>query len=296
MWRNKTGDRRVNKNKYRLERILFVFCCCALLEITSVAAQPNPESNRKEGLTEVAQIAIRDVKEKRWIDRSRGFSVLVDLSQSSDKLVQGVSNELDISMVLINLLQLESNTISKQDNLPESFSEYYADLIQSVSNLEDKRSIKVLLKDEVLLSGGIAREGIARLGDSAVASLTQEINISKAGTVRRLAILKTLQEMLSAGTIKSARDKKLIEKILLDSAYSANEDERIVSAYGLSAYDDKEAEATLQALSKGDKYSVPSAHGGLTYPVREAASRAISDRTKLMTQSECAEESCSSRK
>ena len=204
---------------------------------------------------------------------------------SVEQLVAAHPNEREqIARALIEALELEvaHRNLARQngEQLTETFSDYWADLMAAVSYLRDPRAVKGLLGG--VDTGGIATEGLADICPSAIDAL---IDVARApnptfrgmplgfrnGAVAALGGCLNRTELLRANPEVRAKARAALLEALDDADWTV----RIAAVNGtLSFREDATVKEKLDRMAGLDPYMSPLprlAPGTSTFAVRDAA-------------------------
>jgi hypothetical protein len=119
--------------------------------------------------------SIEKLRSSQWKVRSEGF-------REASKLPPGNRPE-GLRPALIGALERENALVATGAELDESFSAYYADLIQAVARLKDPRAAGALLG--ALGAGVTAADGLLALGAPAVEAAIERLRITESRRARR---------------------------------------------------------------------------------------------------------------
>lgn len=182
----------------------------------------------------------------------------------------------EVKTGLINLLGSENALFMNHETLPGTFSEkdteYYAEIIDLVSTMNDERSIPVLAG--AISIGGMATRGLVKYGSRALQSVLDQMHNSDP-TVRSSALI-TAVTILERENDPSAnaRVSSLVGSALDDNAF-------VVRSGAVSAIETlrnrDEYVPILERLAENDPARLPlkSDDGGDLYPVRLKAKRLL---------------------
>jgi HEAT repeat protein len=253
--------------------ITYVFVVCA-----AISAQ----TNAREKLLQQFDAA-------SWETRAAAFYELMDLGLG--KKLSGETSEMpsilrkvlasdpresnSTKRALIGLLARENAVVQSQrlefdktgKTLTEGYVNYYGDVVAAVASLDDARSVDALLG--AITTGGMATRRLARLGRVALQPTLQELN--SADPLVRGAALNVLSEMLSSSEFSAdASSVAQIKDALVKSLADQDSGVRITAVEGVAKLHDPSLRPLVEKLATVDPYQMAN-----TYPVREAASRAL---------------------
>jgi len=193
-----------------------------------------------------------------------------------------------MSLALIRLLEKE-NAVSHSPINPasEEYSNYRGDLIATVAALKDKRGLNSLLDN--ILTGNLAVRGLAALGRD---SLGRILEIASANTpetgeemARRTAAARVLSRMLDPDIVQLDETSRNAIKVgLLHASRDEASWVRLSAIEGLSRIPDPDVTVTLRSLAERDPFSRLDPTGHTSYPVRDAARKALAGRAAPTTK------------
>jgi hypothetical protein len=183
-----------------------------------------------------------------------------------------------VSIALIALLERENVIVANAavGSLSEEFGNYLGDLIGATAALRDSRAIDALIAE--LRTGNMASRAVAELGPQALDRVVGLLNTGDIAS--RIGAAHTLGQMLNPATVKldvAARTKAKVALLRAskDSFFAVRES----AISGLTRLPDADVMAALRAIANTDPYSrVDEVTGNRTYPVRDAARRALASR------------------
>ena len=183
--------------------------------------------------TEVTQL-LTQLGEAKWAQRSKAFYRLLKLgSDSADAAASAPVAGLlrkhphkadEVKVALAKTLATENRLVGSAASLPESFTDYYGDLIAAVASLNDPRSAEALAG--ALGHGQMVTSALAGLGDAAVDPVIARLQPGADRTVR-VSACRVLQSMVDPTTrtpIKDAQHKRRIEQALAGRACEEKKD------------------------------------------------------------------------
>ena len=183
---------------------------------------------------------------------------------------------------LIELLEHENSVgggfARRGGNFGEDFSDYYGDVIGTVSGLNDQAAIPALLG--ALDTGGMAQRGLARFGPTALPQVLSLLHDTGANGTRRAGAVWVLHDMLTppyGGKMIDPSVRARMDDELLSSATDADFAVRLAAVTALGDTGDPRAIPVLRWLEANDpvRLTGEANNGGDLYPVRLAAERAL---------------------
>lgn len=182
-----------------------------------------------------------------------------------------------IRLAFIALLSTENmlaNSTSVQ--VPEEYTNYYADVIGAVASLQDPRAVDALLG--AIDTGDLATQGLAKLGTAAFGKTVALFSSSSDESLRDSAII-VLSEMVDSlppspndGGMRTA-----ILAVLKRALRDPSPGPRTAALEGLTKIPVDDASVRMVSdLAATDPYEASQAGGNAgVFPVREAAQRAL---------------------
>lgn len=119
--------------------------------------------------------SIGKLKSHDWKVRSEGFREVAELPARERPQA--------VRLALIGALERENALLVTGIELDESYSGYYAALIQAVAGLKDPRAARALLG--ALGAGTAASDGLVALGQPAVEAALERLRVTESRRVRR---------------------------------------------------------------------------------------------------------------
>ena len=184
-----------------------------------------------------------------------------------------------VKLGLIQLLNLEDETFikGKPGTLTEEDGEYYAELIETVSSLDDERAIPALVG--AMTTGGVAQRGLVKYGDKALGPVTEQLKNPDA-LVRATALGMTTTLLGRHNDFASrSRISDLVRSFLKDSDLVV----RGHAVNSITCLDDRQNFIpTLEKIARTDPDKLPGkaldgGDGEEFYPVRYDARRVLRD-------------------
>lgn len=183
-----------------------------------------------------------------------------------------------IRLGLVNALSIEDDLVNAGAlPLPETYTDYYADLIAAVATLHDSRAVRALLG--AVTTGGLATTGLGSLGAAAYGPTVALLSSSKSDDVRESTVF-VLSAMLDSLNTANP-DGKGLQAALAEQLKRALSDTspgvRTAALDGIAKLpEDSTTVQALQAIATGDPYEASQAGGDAgVFPVRGAAQRAL---------------------
>lgn len=200
-------------------------------------------------------------------ERSQAFFAFVNDGRNAGAGVERAlatypTRRAEIATALIELLRAENERYGDRLTFTEADAVYHGDLIWAVATLRDPRALEPLL--DAIETGGLARRGVADLGDIAVPQLVEKVISSEdkwtrvAAAVTMGLIMERNQQAALAPTSTRAIRAGLLEALDDTSGFVRHHAVR-----ALIHFADPDVRARMQALAQGDVHD----------PVREAAMR-----------------------
>jgi hypothetical protein len=234
----------------------------------------------------LVQLQSQDLTQRR-----NGFYGLINLSATGpidgrtwliagaleDIFRKAPTREEPIRTSLIQLLGTENVSLREAGPLPENFGDYHGDLLAAVSALRDRRALSVLLPN--LATGNMATRGVAALGAAALDQLA--LLAVDTDVVLRNSAVRTLSQMLdpSSGTALNSGDVLNVKNALFVATTDESHYVRISAAEGLGKIPGADVTARLALIADADSYAQTD-NNRTTYPVREAAQKALLTQSK----------------
>jgi hypothetical protein len=236
------------------------------------------------------------LKEKDLPAREAAFGELMTLISEEDRPAEASGqshsmtgffskhpNQADqVKLGLIQLLGSENNIFTTGPNtIPgthtEEDGEYYAELIDTISSLDDERAIPALVG--AMTTGGMAKRGILKYGDKALGPVLEQLQ-NPDGLVRAAALGMSISLLKNQNDPASQlRALDIIQSALTDSA-------SVVRGHAVREIDclaDRQKfVSTLEKIARTDpeKFAGKALDGGdgeEFYPVRYDARRVLRD-------------------
>lgn len=254
------------------------------------AYQSSGSMGNDERKSPPSDIAVDEIlgefQSSRWEARSDAFYGLLKLvSGKSDAAAELAEEILSLARVssksdrirraLVSLLLRENEYATTQQQLSETYTDYYGNLVWEVSLLREPESLNALLG--AINTGGMATSAIAAFGGRAIMPIIELLNNNDVFT--RESATGVLSEMLqpeNARTLSDIYARQQIKRGLLKSAADPSPYVRIAAVAGLLRLGDRDCVSVLKDLSANDSTEASELGGERGYyPVREAASKAL---------------------
>ncbi len=185
-----------------------------------------------------------------------------------------------VRLGLIQLLSVEDDTFikGKPGSLTEGDGEYYAEVIDAVSSLDDERAIPALVG--AMTTGGMVQRGLLKYGDKALGPMMVQLTNSDA-LVRATALGMTTALLERRDDSESrVRTKDLIRSFLKDPSLVVREQ----AVNSIDCLDDRQQfVSVLERIAKTDPDKFPGqkaldgGDGEAFYPARYAARQVLRD-------------------
>ena len=246
--------------------------------------------------------ALGDLKSPDWNTRAKAFYTLISSGLGDELhgrtwlvpsalaalLKQDPARSDHIKVGLIELLVKENRTArrptgdwSGPPRLTEEYTNYWGDVVAAVAALKDQRALDALMAN--LWSGNMATNAVAGLGRAALDRVTPLTN--DPDVVMRNGAVRTLSQMLdpaNAQALGGGDGVAKIEAALRQATRDKEPEVRISAIEGLGKLTNPDIIPILTSLAQRDPYQRPGdAVGSLSYPVREAAAKALANRSAL---------------
>lgn len=241
-----------------------------LFAIQSVAGQQMPSASVR------VSDALSLTKDSAWSNREAGLNAVAALLDS------GKETPADADRLRLGLVQqLERENIVRQNpatTIPnderEYYSNYFADLIGTVADLNDARAIPSLLA--VASSGRMATSGIARFGKIALDPVLRQVASQNPALAE--GALFVLVDMLEYHTVNDADSLLRIKSALRTALAHPDGIVRVSAIYAIEYLKDREEFVPiLTDIANRDPFNLEgqvAADGqdnGEVFPVRRAA-------------------------
>ncbi len=186
-----------------------------------------------------------------------------------------------VKLSLIELLKEENHSFIETENPPpdshdeDDVGEYYAELVDTVSSLDDKRAIPALAG--AITTGGMAQRGLLKYGDKALEPMLEQFKSSDA-LVRASAL------GMATAILEEKNDSAshaLVLSLLRSSLHDPGPVVRTEAVLEIDCLADRSKFVpVLQEIAKTDPDKLPGraddgGDGGQFYPVRADARRAL---------------------
>lgn len=189
-----------------------------------------------------------------------------------------------VKLALIELLNTENAVVEAQDQeykksrktLSETYANYYGDVVAAVSGLNDPRALHALVG--AMGTGGMADNGLARLGSDAVDPLV--VKLQSSYVIVRAAAVRALTTFWQPENRDKSNDdvsRRKIKEAFLKAAGDQDGGVRLAAVYGLALMPNEDTIRLLKRLAASDSSRLPGQAdgGGPFYPVRQAARRVL---------------------
>lgn len=189
-----------------------------------------------------------------------------------------------VKLALIELLNTENAVAEAQDQeykksrktLSETYANYYGDVVAAVSGLNDPRAMQALVG--AMGTGGMADNGLARLGSDAVDPLV--VKLQSSDVIVRAAAVRALTTFWQPENRDKSNDdvsRRKIKEAFLKAAGDQDGGVRLAAVYGLALMPNEDTIRLLRRLAASDSSRLPGQAdgGGPFYPVRQAARRVL---------------------
>lgn len=185
-----------------------------------------------------------------------------------------VSVSPNLGAAFIALLGLENTFgLNLLNDLPEDFSDYWADVVIAVAALNDPTALDVL--SAVAHTGSIATNAIASFGSLGLDRAKRLVR-NEDPQVRISGMLTTLAIAKAATSRKELRLRAEAIAILLFGLFDRDPEVRITALYALGELRSKEARASILALLSRDLHTgADSEHAEAFAREREEAKRVL---------------------
>lgn len=199
----------------------------------------------------------------------------------NDFLVGHPENADQVKLSLIQLLTEENHSFIETKNPPpdsdasDDVGEYYAELVDTVSSLNDDRAIPALVG--AMTTGGMAQRGVLKYGDKALTSVMEQLKSSDA-LVRASALGMTTGILEQK---KDAASHALVISLIQSSLKDPGAVVRSQAVQEIDCLDErKDFISILQEIAKTDPLRLPGkaldgGDGGQFYPVRADARQVL---------------------
>jgi HEAT repeat protein len=155
---------------------------------------------------------------------------------------------------------------------PEERSDYYASLVEIVSDFNDEHAIPALLG--AITTGNMAASGLARFGERSVAPLLEQLH--SADRYVRSSSLFAISKLFETNQTVSRGSYTLIESAIQASLTDPEGNVRYAAVSAVESLPSRDKFVpTLQKIAKQDSWAVPTRTGGEGYPVRLLAQRIL---------------------
>ena len=267
-----------------------------LIVSMTVVLQQGPlvfAQNAKTGDNKNIAAILINLRDPSWEQRAHAFYQLVGSSDGRSDLIPSrlatffrtnPDREDESKLALIQLLNTENSMVESQNEeykrsrktLPESYTNYYGDVIAAVAGLNDPRAVNALVG--AMATGAMATRGLARLGPEALDPLI--LNLQSRDVITRAATVRGLTTMWRPEN-REKLDDDVSRRKIKDAFMRAARDEdggvRLAAVYGLALIPDDDSVLLLRRLAASDPSRLPGQadEGGPFYPVRQAARRVL---------------------
>ena len=247
-----------------LRKLIVAICIAGSLTIGLKARETSDVSALLRKMTSPSWTVRRGAFEQS----SRLFAAGNLAPDAADELREGI----------VNLLALENQRMPGANLNSEEHSEYYAELIDYVSRLNDERAIPALLGASC--TGGMAIRGAARFGARALDPTLKEV--LSGSSQRAHCAIYVLQKLLEVHTFKDRASLERIRDALGTSLHSPDHWVRQAAVWAVLFLDDREEFVPiLKDIAEHDPYKRRGqAENGTAsdgYPVRKLAASVLHD-------------------
>ncbi len=255
------------------------------------------QNTKTETIEPIAAMLTR-LRDSSWETRAEAFYEMVPngtastLDRRTDLIPSRLATlfrahpdrEEAVKLALIELLNTENAVVDAQDQeykksrktLSETYPNYYGDVVATVSGLNDPRALHALVG--TMATGGMADNGLARLGSDAVDPLIVKLQSSDV-IVRAAAVraLTTLWQPKNRDKFNDEVSRRKIKEAFLKAAGDQDGGVRLAAVYGLALIPNEDTIRLLKRLAASDPSRLPGeADGGEPFcPVRQAARRVL---------------------
>jgi HEAT repeat protein len=188
------------------------------------------------------------------------------------------AREETVKTALIRLLTTENARMKSARSYTEEYGNYFGDLLGTIGALHDRRAIDTLLDN--LGTGDMATKALAGFGKDSLDRVLMRMDDSSL-LIRQSATI-TLSEMLDP-SVHAPLDSAAIGRIkaaLLSALRDKSFFVQIAAIEGLTLLPGDDVTAVLKTVAADDPFHRPTVDGrGISYPVREAAQKALSLRS-----------------
>jgi hypothetical protein len=178
---------------------------------------------------------------------------------------------------LISLLERES-AISRNaavGSLTEEFENYLGDLIAATAALHDQRAADALVTQ--LRTGNMASKAVAAFGGRSIDRVLATLN--SGDIADRIGATHTLAHMLDPTVVRiDDVSRQQVKTGLITASQDQHFAVRQSAIIGLAKLPGPDVTAVLKELAERDPYKRPNDGGPVSYPVRDAAARALAAR------------------
>lgn len=265
-----------------------VTCALVVMGVLSIAGAQRATSVASRVSDILNRMKSTDLPTREAAFSDMNSLVSRDQLQGSVKSERGIRGFLvrhpeqadSVKLGLIHLLSSENDLFVRSKNpgpLTEEDGEYYAEVIDVVSSLDDERAIPALVG--AMTTGGMAQRALLRYGTKSLGSVLEQLT-NPDPLVRSVAV-STGIHILRKGTDPSSR--KQIDDIVKLSLKDPDLVVRGSAVQEIDCLGDREEFVpTLEQLAKNDPAKLPGkaldgGDGGEFYPVRYDARRILRD-------------------
>jgi len=241
----------------------------------------------------VVDTSLAMMREGAWEPRARGFYHLFDAEHPSGlhgatsripewlgALLRNLPERADsVKGALVDLLATE-NVYRRGVAAPlsEEYGSYFGDLLAAVASIDDTRAAPALLEN--IDRGALAMRGVARLGvdvslDPLLALTRDRSELKRNAALRTLALM--LDTSINRTPITPAAQQK-IDGAFVRGVQDENGFVRVSAVEGLGRIDGPHSTELLRSVAQSDPFRQVSETGEVSYPVREAARKALAAR------------------
>ena len=191
----------------------------------------------------------------------------------------GISKHLDdkrAQIALMNRLKKETMLIKqkKVDEEGEGYFEYYMNLLEAVTKLDDKRIVPLLVDSFGIVGGNAVPEKLSEFGDYAAKHILQKLG-NRNRDVRDDAVF-ALNKLLKKKTVTKKMRNQIKKELIIKATKDEDQFVRRSAIKGLEILSDKDVIPIIKKIAKEDPYSIKIVKTGrMKYPVRDAAKKAL---------------------
>jgi hypothetical protein len=238
--------------------LLALFLCSAAAQ----AESPAPPFPSRKAL-------VSGLTSSNWRERRQAFEA-VSKELESDR--PSKMSRAELQALEIDTLRRETVTVNRSEDAGEEYGEYFAGVVVEVASLRDPRALDALIEPTILETGGIAQNGLADLGDTAMDRIEREYKLAVDDPDRRFWLSAVAARMSQRQTLSSESARAKLRALILDAANSADWHTRIMAVRGLAYLKDAQSQAVLERIATSDPFGRKQ-FGETVYLVREEVSQ-----------------------